>query len=334
LATVVMLRFNTPQLGIVLARELYLYPLLLAPVLAAFTARLPARLAAATIAVLALFVAVPFAPVWHERDVRAFNGPLVDQMRRAPGQMVLVENNPHWNMIATPGQRSERSKFSSHYEGLLPEATGKRFFGQPQDGYHRSTFRDRVLAGGAFRGMAIADTPADDFSDELRRWGVTRLFVWSEPSARYLDASPRFSLIWHDTPWREYELVDADARQVEVTRGSGRLVSYDGLSAVVALDGVTTGSLVTVRTNYFPAWRASAGPRRIELFSDEGQLAFVAPADGTYEVRLAYPARTGFIAFAWLQALVGAAALSVLMRGSTRVPEGAGERRPLRKATP
>lgn len=318
LATVAMLRLNTPQLGIVLARELYLYPLLLAPVLGAFVARLPARLAVSTLAVLALFIAIPFSPVWHERDVAAFNGPLVERMTTAPGSMVLIENNPHWNMIATPGQRSERSRFNSHYESLLPAATGKRFFGQPQDGYHRSRFRDRVLAGGAFRGQAIADTPSDAFAAELRRWGVAHLFVWSEPSARYLDASPLFSLRWRADPWREYEMTNPDPRQVTVTPGTGAVAHSDGLSAVVKLDGMRMGSLVTVRTNYFPAWQASADGNPIALFNNDGQLAFVAPADGSYDVLLEYPRRSPWILLGWFQLLAGAAALSWLTR--TRSP--------------
>ena len=140
LATVLLLRFNTPQLGIVLAREMYLYPLLLGPVLAAMVRALPTRppLAPAVLVVLFLFVAIPFQPVWHEPDVNAFAGPVLGRMTAAPGGMVLVENNPHWDMVATPGQRSLRSHFNSHYESLLPAATGKRIFGQPQDGYHRA----------------------------------------------------------------------------------------------------------------------------------------------------------------------------------------------------
>lgn len=328
LATVAMLRLNTPQLGIILARELYLYPLLLAPALAAFVIRLPRAAAVAATLVLGFFVAVPFEPVWHETSVSAFNGPLVDRIHDAPGDMVLIENSPHWNMIATPGQRSARPLVSSHYESLLPAATGKRFFAQAQDGYHRSTFRDRVLAGGAYRGRAIADTQPDTFASELRRWGVTRLFVWSDPSTRYLDGSALFSLTWQQGPWREYELVDADPRQVVVESGRGTLVSYDGLSGTIALDDVRRGAVVVVRTNYFPAWRASAGGTPVELFNDKGQLAFLTPADGTYQVHLEYPSRAGWLFLAWLVVGVGAVALSLVGRGPGRarhVPAAAAQ---------
>lgn len=307
LATVVMLRLNTPQLGIILAREMYAYPLLLSPALAVFVAHLPARpaVAPAVLLALGLFLAVPFEQVPHVPNVAAFNPALVDRVKRAPGGMVLLENNPHWNMIATPGQRSERSKFETHYEALLPAATGKRFFGQPQDGYHRSIFRDRALAGGAFRGRSILDEPMDRFAAEMRRWGVSRLFVWSNPSIRALDSSPLFRLNWRADPWREYAVADSDTRDVTTESGRGTLASYDALGGVVALDGVRAGDTVVVRTNFFPAWDAYANDVPVTLVNKEGQLAFQAPFDGTYRVELRYPRRTGWLLLAWCAVAAG-----------------------------
>ena len=320
LAVLALLRLNTPQLGIVLSRELFMYPLVLAPVLGALIEAVPRRppVAHAVVAVLFLFVAVPFMPVPHVPSVDAFNAPLVERIRQAPGQMALIENNPHWNMIATPGQRSLPSRFGVHYEALLPAATGKRFFGQPQDGYHRSTFRGNVLAGGAYRGRAIGDTDPEAFAAELRRWGVASLFIWSEASSRYLDSSQAFVLRWQADPWREYRLVDADVREVVTSSGAGSITRRDGLGASVTLVDVRAGDQVTVRTNYFPAWRADARGRDIQLFSNGGQLAFVAPAGGSYTVQLTYPKRQALSLLAGLIACVGAAALSVVWLGSGR----------------
>jgi hypothetical protein len=312
LATVLLLRFNTPQLGIVLAREMYLYPLLLGPVLAAMVRALPTRppLAPAVLVVLFLFVAIPFQPVWHEPDVESFAGPVLGRMTAAPGGMVLVENNPHWNMVATPGERSVQSRFGSHFEALLPAATGKRFFGQPQDGYHRSTFRGRSLAGGAYQGKLITDTPPEQFASEMRRWGVARLFVWSRPTSGYLESNPQFALQWRSDPWWEYGLVDADVREVVTAHGSGRLARYDGLGATVSLVGVTAGDLVVVRTNYFPAWEATSDGQPVGLFASDGQLAFLAPRGGEYSVELAYPRRPWLLAVAWTCVVLGALALA------------------------
>lgn len=320
LATVLLLRFNTPQLGIVLAREMYLYPLLLGPVLAAVVRTLPTRppLAPAVLVVLFLFVAIPFQPVWHEPDVASFAGPVLGRMATAPGGMVLVENNPHWNMVATPGERSVRSRFSSHYEALLPAATGKRFFGQPQDGYHRSTFRGWSLAGGAYQGKLITETPPERFAADLRRWGVARLFIWSGPTASYLDASPQFAREWHSGPWREYALLGADLRDVVTVQGDGTLTRYDALGATVSLSGVRAGDLVVVRTNYFPAWRAASESGPVSLFANDGQLAFRAPRDGSYDVELSYPRRPWLLAGSSACVVIGAFALSMARRGRSR----------------
>jgi len=320
LATVAMLRLNTPQLGIVLAREMYAYPLLLGPALAVFVAHLPARpaVAPAVLLALGLYVAVPFDPVPHVPDVSAFNPALVDRVRHAPGGIVLLENNPHWNMIATPGERSERSRFATHYEALLPAATGKRFYGQPQDGYHRSIFRDRVLAGGAFRGRSISDEPPGRFAAELRRWGISRLFVWSGPSVRALESSPLFRLSWRADPWSEYTLVDSDLRDVTTDSGSGTLAAYDALAADIALDGVRAGDTVVVRTNFFPAWTASANGVTVPLVNRDGQLAFLAPFDGSYHVELRYPRRTGWLLLAWCLVAAGVIVLARWPRPGAR----------------
>ena len=332
LATVLLLRFNTPQLGIVLAREIYLYPLLLGPVLAAMVRALPTRppLAPAVLVVLFLFVAIPFQPVWHEPDVNAFAGPVLGRMTAAPGGMVLVENNPHWNMVATPGQRSLRSHFNSHYESLLPAATGKRFFGQAQDGYHRSTFRGWSLAGGAYQGRLVTDTPPAQFAADMRAWGVARLFVWSDTARRYFDSSQQFALQWQSDPWREYAVVDADVRDVVTARGSGRIIRRDGLGATIDLSGVTAGDLVIVRTNFFPAWRATAKGQDVRLFSNDGQLAFRAPASGAYNVHLTYPRRPWLSVLAGLMVCAGCVGLSTAWRG----PGRAEDRRQLPRVEP
>ncbi len=103
LAIVLTLRFNSPQIGLVAGRQLHLLPVLVAPALAGFICRYApggqaGRLAVA--AVVAMFVAVPYTAVPHVPDVRQFNPALVDRIQQAGGHLVLVENNPHWDMIS------------------------------------------------------------------------------------------------------------------------------------------------------------------------------------------------------------------------------------------
>jgi hypothetical protein len=89
--------------------------------------------------------------------------------------------------------------------------------------------------------------------------------------------------------WSHFERNDADVRQVVARTGRGDLRNLDWLGADVLLDGVRAGEQVVVRANYYPAWRANTGGAEVPLFASDGQLAFRAPRDGSYVVRLEYP---------------------------------------------
>ena len=92
--------------------------------------------------------------------------------------------------------------------------------------------------------------------------------------------------------------------------GAGTLASYSPMGGEVRLSEVRAGETVVIRTNYYPAWTASAGGESIPLFDQHGQLAFFAPRDGTYAVALAYPHRRWLLALS-LIVLAGAIALTV-----------------------
>ena len=308
-AIVITLRLNSPQLGLVAGRQLHLLPVLVAPALAGFiVGHAPGGRAGrvALAALVALFVAVPYTPVRHLPDVRAFNPALVDQLQQASGQMVLLENSPHWDMISDPAARTERSRFDVHYEALLPAATGKRFFGQPQDGYHRSRFRGHSLAGGGFRGLAIGQVPPDVFTGEMRRWGVQHLFVWSHASKAYVAALPGFTPRWKDGDWQEYSMDAADTRSVVTAAGRATLEALTPVGGRVVLRGVPAGTPVVVRTHYHPAWTASADGRPVALRAEGDQIAFDSPfAEGV--VQLSYDRRPWLTALALLALMAGVA---------------------------
>jgi hypothetical protein len=300
LGIVITLRLNSPQLGLIAGRQLHLLPVLVGPALAGFIAgHAPggAGTRALLAATVACFMAVPFSPVPHVPDVRAFDPMLVDRISQAGGHLVLLENNPHWDMIGDPARRTETSRFNVHYESLLPQATGKLFFGQPQDGYHRSVFRGHSLAGGGYRGQAIEAVPAPMFAAELRRWGVQTLFVWSDASTRHLAASPLFQRRWQHGPWQQFDLVDADPRSVATVGGDGSLGHLTPVGGRVVLRGVPARSTVIVRTHYHPAWSAEAAGRVVPLRAIDGQIAFDAPPGGAVTVELSYDRRP------WLTAL-------------------------------
>jgi hypothetical protein len=335
LLTIAMIRLDAPWFGYVFIRPIHMLAVFAPPVLAWFIVETSVnRALAVTLAiVVGLFVQSSFEPIRHLRDVRAFNPALVDHLAGLDGNLVLIENSPHRNMNATPGQRSVRPLIDTHFEALLPGATGRRFYGQEWDGWHWSRFRGQVLAGGAFRGRAIDATPIGELDAELRRWGVKHLVVWSDLAKEYLRraGAGTFAARWSAPPWVDFEYIgaDADGRQIVASVGQGMLRNVDPLGADVDLQGVGAGETVVVRTNYYPVWRARADGRAVALFSADGQLAFTAPRDGSYRVRLDYPRHVLVEATAGAGFLAGLLALAPVGRKRPRAGVVDGYRRTL-----
>jgi hypothetical protein len=282
-----------------------MFPVIAAPALAGFVLRFSGtrRLALALLALIGLYVATSFVPVKHVPELRAFDPPLVDRIAACDGNMILVEISPHRDMNSDPIRRTITTPFDAHFEGLLPGVAGQRFYSQMWDGWVWNVFRGEVVGAGTFRGRPIEETPPGEFAAEMRRWGVRHLFVWTDESRAYLTGAEGFRERWRGGRWSEFELVDADARDVVTEQGSGRLRDLDFLGATVELAGVTSGAPIVLRANYYPAWRAYSDGREVPLYSSGGQLAFRAPATGSYPVYLRYPR------YRWLSivALFGAA---------------------------
>jgi hypothetical protein len=308
LLTQLLLRFNTPSVGAMFDRIQHMLPLLTAPALAGFVLERAGtlRLATALVAVIALYVQVSLAPVRHVPDLRAFDPALMDRIVASDG-MVLVEVSPHRDMDSSRSRRTPTTPFDVHFEGLLPNLAGQRFYSQMIDGWVWNVFRGQVVGAGTFAGRALAETPASTFAHEMCRWGVRHLFVWTDATRAYLTRSGLFREVWRGGRWSHFVLPDGDVRSVVTRNGSGRLQNLWLVGGDVALNDVRHGDLVIVRTNYYPAWRAEVDDRTLPLRAVGGQLAFDAPHDGTYIVRLRYPsyrwlsvlAIASFIAGAW-----------------------------------
>jgi hypothetical protein len=143
---------------------------------------------------------------------------------------------------------------------------------------------------------------------------------------------------WRGGPWSHFELREADTRSATAGSGSARLTNLDLLGADVELTDVRAGEQVVVRANYYPAWLARAGDRDVPLYSADGQIAFRAPADGSYVVTLEYPR------YRWLSlvaALAIALVLPLLWRfgaagspGAAAGPTAAGSTNPCGPASP
>lgn len=311
LAVFALTRLDDPHFGYAFIRPIHLFPLFVAPLVALWTSRLsPGRVAsAALVVVFALQVQVWWKTVPHVTSVEAAHPALVERVRNAPGALVLVENNPHRNMSMDPGPRLERSKFGIHFEPLLAARTERRLYAGYWDGWQWNPWKGQTVAGGTFMGRGLPSTPHDEFVAEMQRWGVVSLLVWSGTTRRYLEQDARFEPVWQDADWTEFRLHDADTREVTVPRGTAKLSGRALTGATISLDGVTQGDPVVVRTNYFPAWTATAqvaaDARPVTLRSAAGQLAFDAPCSGACEVRLDYPRRQGLIWLALLAVIAG-----------------------------
>jgi hypothetical protein len=292
--TVALMRLHNVHAGYVFIRPMHMLAVFMAPVVAVLIVTYSGSrwLRWSLVTVVALYVQVSWMQVPHVDSVRDFNGPLVDRVAAAPGALVLLENNPHRNMNADLGGQTERSRFGTHFEVLVAEETGRRLYsGGHSDGWQWNPWKGQVVAGGTFMGRGLPSTPHDVFVNELLRWGVSDLFVWSPTTIGYLEADPRFSVTWTDETWTHYRLADADLREVTTTSGRGALEGMHAHGAVVVLSDVSRGTPVVVRSNFHPAWSAEVDGSPIPLGASNGQLSFAAPCDGACRVTLHFPAR-------------------------------------------
>ena len=316
IVTQLLLRFNTPEAGAGFDRIQHMFPLLLAPALAGFVLRFAGtrRLAIAVLALLALFVQNPTEPIKHVPNLRAFDPPLIDRIAASDG-MVLVEISPHRDMDSHPTIRSQTTPFDVHFEGLLPTLAGQRFYSQSIDGWVWSVWRGQVVGAATFRGRPIAETRPDAFVAEMEKWGVRNLFVWTDETRAYLAQDARFVERWRGGRWSHFERHGGEIKSVVTPSGDAQLRNLDALGGEVALSGVEAGDTVVVRTNYYPAWRASVNGHGVELFASDGQLAFRAPESGSYVVRLEYPRYRMVSLVAILAFVIGVLLLSGRRRG-------------------
>jgi hypothetical protein len=325
LAVVAMTRLNSAEFGYVFLRPVHLQSVLLPPVLAWFLIRhVPGRwLRLSMVALVAVYLQVWWQPVPHIRSEADVEPALVERLRGLDGALVLVENAAHRDMDLSPATTSERTPFQVHFESLLPRLTGRRLYAGMWDGYQWTPARRQLLAGGAFMGRSIEDTPPADVVTELHRWGVRHLLVWSDASRRFFRGQAGFTDRGSFDRWTHFEFMDADARAVATVSGSGSLEGIGPFGGTVRLVDVGPGETVVVRTNFHPSWSAQDGERAVPLFEKGGQLAFQTPRGGSYDVTLIYPKRTWLLWIAALSVIAGLAACFLVdTRRTSPVPQG------------
>jgi hypothetical protein len=307
LAVILMTRLNHSTFAYALIRPLHLLPVFLGPALAWFCLRATGRrsIALALAVFVAAYTQVWFVAVPHVVDVRDFNRDLVDRVAASEGHLVGIENAFHRDVDVHPDRVSLPTPFGIHYEALLPAATGRALYAGMWDGWQWTPYRTQVLANGTFRGTAIEDVPADSFVAEMRRWGVTNVFAWSDRTKAYLSSVPGLMSRWTDERWEQFEFRDPDGRAV-VASGTGRIDQPHAFGAIVSLERARIGESVVLRMNYHPAWRASFNGAEVGLRDVGGQLGFDSPADGRVEVTLEYPRPAWTLVAAFLALIAGA----------------------------
>ena len=296
--------------GAWLHQERSLHPAAVLVVLAILLPTLPSRL---------------LLPIEHTPSLRAYNAGLVEAVEGLDSDLILLESMGGYD-LATEGEGSTEAQEShAHLEPYFPFETSKRFMANNQEGYHHSVYRRNFITSGAFRGKLLPDWPREEIRAFLEQWGIRHLVLWTEISKGYFDGDPAFVRIWEDGFWAIYAYDQAAPGDVWAESARGTLEPRGYFAQEVRLTQARAGELVRLRMNYFPAWRASQGGQAVELREQEGQMAFVAPADGDYVVELAYPRYAGLSVLA-LGAIVVSFLLVRRFREALSVPACAGER--------
>ena len=149
------------------------------------------RVALALVATLALYVQrgvhrrSPRARVWRSGTRRSSAG---SATRRPRSRARREQPAPRHDRIAACAS-SPKTPFGAHFEPLLPDATGRRFYAGFWDGWQWSSFRQNLLAAGAIWGRSLEEVPPErGRARSSAKWGIRDAFVWSPAAQRFFAA--------------------------------------------------------------------------------------------------------------------------------------------------
>jgi len=263
------------------------------------------------IAILLVFYMRPFTredaaiPTIPQRD--AFDPMVVAKMRELGGNYILFENTASLNPYADLRREQERvdAAWDVHAPGFVFMETGKRLFSHP--GYNPHPYyrlRGTYIATGTYEGRDLEEYGHEFFADLWKKWGVEYLVLWSRRAKRFFADAPGYTKVMEGERYLVCRFEGADPRAVETTGGTAGISYPDNFTAEITLDGVPEGTPVIVRANMFPGWRAECGGEPVELYEDEGRIAFDAPASGG-TVTMHFPKRPWLFAVPALALLAG-----------------------------
>lgn len=240
-------------------------------------------------------------------DRGAFDPTVVETIRELTGNHILFENTASLNPYAdlTRDHEQIEAEWDVHAPGFVQLETGKRFFSHP--GYNPHPYYDlrgTYIATGTFEGRDLDEYDHTFFADLWRKWGVEYFVIWSRPARRFFAEAPGYAKVMEGERYLVYRFEDAEAGAAATEGGSAKVLYPDNFTADVTLDGVPEGTVVVLRMNMSPEWRAECEGAPVELYAREGQIAFDAPSSEC-TVTMHFPKRPWLFAAPVLAALVG-----------------------------
>ncbi len=225
----------------------------------------------------------------HISDLKEYDKELIEEIEKMEGAYIVLEQRSILNLVQFGAGRSELPKNPTHFEVLFPLELRKKFLTGTIEGYHHSIYRGNVINSGVFRGKLISEYPVDTINKWLKKWGVKYLVLWSETSKKYFEKfSDFYKKIWEDSEWAIFEFKNDDLNEVKVEGGKGKVLKEGYFEKIIEVEG-EKGAECIIRMNYFPAWRAYCGDKRINIYNKEGQIAFRLPSTGNQIICLRFP---------------------------------------------
>jgi hypothetical protein len=235
------------------------------------------------LAVVVMFSNQEPGRVYHIPSFESYNPELVEAVSSLDSELILFEECSHIDK----GQLHPCPY--PHLLFLLQEHTGKRFLGHISDGWHHTPYRNNSLNSGLYLGRQIGEYEIETLNGYFKKWGIRHLLLWTPSSKEYFMGEVGYRLLWNDSRWAILEYEGGDLGDVLIESGSGEVVERSFFHKKIRLENVQEGETVTLRTNYFQAWKGYHGDEQVELNECRRLQCFTAPASGSYDVVLKYP---------------------------------------------
>lgn len=232
-------------------------------------------------------------PIKYIDSVFAFNPVLTDKIKRLDGGIILLENIAHLSPYKNLTNVFVRPDYP-HLEGVLELSTGKEFLSHcGEDPYPYFKFREGIITNGVFMGENIQSADIKDVTQILKKWGIKYAVLWSQESVKYFSNYRQyFENIFYSDGFSIFRFKDTDGRKVSLGKGRGIILTLSPFRKTLFLHNAVKGELVTIRMNYFPAWKAFYAKEAIKLFKNDGQISLFCPSNGNLKIDLYFPKYT------------------------------------------